>query len=469
MRWLLRKDLLILRRSRLLVALLIVYPVAIALLIGLAISRSPARPRVAIVDETPPGETFTLGTQRVPVSEYARQLFDQVQAVDVRSRAQAIAKVKSGAVLAAVVIPPNIAARVASATEAAQLEVLYNGDALEQSLVASTLNSALAQANLGFSAQIQKAAGTVIGSLLRGGALGGIGGPEGLIGLAQIPAALGAVIARQPRGHDRTQLERVAAFAGFAVQNLSLAKRVLSVIAQPLRVNSVLLHGRRTPLDTFAVVVAVTLSMMLMGVLLAAGSVALEREEHTLARLTRRAPGGVSLPAGAAGRPRASRQRSTGAALISREALLAEKTLLAAGCAFAIAFAMLAGIGAFVALDWSRIGEWLLALAVGALGFGALGVAIGALAREVRAASLLAFLLSLPLAFLALVPAGSVSGSFYDVIGAISFVFPFKAALQALDAAVNGASPTIALPLLHLVVLAAVFAALARVGLRRVE
>ena len=52
------------------------------------------------------------------------------------------------------------------------------------------------------------------------------------------------------------------------------------------------------------------------------------------------------------------------------------------------------------------MGLWLLALAFGALAFGALGVAIGALAREVRAASLLAFLLSLPLAFLALVPVG---------------------------------------------------------------
>jgi hypothetical protein len=55
MRWLLGKDLLILRRSRLLVALLILYPIVIALLIGLAISRSPGRPRVAIVNETPPG------------------------------------------------------------------------------------------------------------------------------------------------------------------------------------------------------------------------------------------------------------------------------------------------------------------------------------------------------------------------------------------------------------------------------
>jgi hypothetical protein len=278
MSWLLRKDLLILRRSRLLLALLIVYPVAIALLIGLAISRSPSRPRVAIVDEAPAGETVKVGTQRVAVSAYARQLFDQVQAVEVRSRAQAVAKVKSGEVLAAVVIPANIAARVASATEPAQLEVLYDGNALEQSLVASTLNSALAQANLGFSAQIQKAAGTAIGSLLSGGKLGSIGAPENLIGLEQIPPTLGGIIARQPRGPDRSQLERIDTFAAFAAQNLSIAKQVLSIVGQPIRVNSVLLHGRRTPLNTFAVVVAVSLSMMFMCVLLAAGGVALERE-----------------------------------------------------------------------------------------------------------------------------------------------------------------------------------------------
>ena len=70
-----------------------------------------------------------------------------------------------------------------------------------------------------------------------------------------------------------------------------------------------------------------------------------------------------------------------------------------------------------------------------------------------RAASLLAFLLSLPLAFLALVPAGSVAGGLYDAIGAVSFVFPFKAALQALDAAVNGASPSLGVSLVHLAAL----------------
>jgi ABC-type transport system involved in cytochrome c biogenesis permease component len=443
MTWLARKDLLILARSRLLVGLLIVYPVAIALLIGFAISRSPSRPRVAIVDEAPPGEIVRVGDQQVSVGQYARQLFGQVQAVSVATRAQAIEQVKSAAVLAAVVIPSDIAARVASATAQAQVEVVYNGDALEQSIVQSQIGSALAQANLGFSKQIQQAAARVIEVLLKGGSLGALGANQNLIALDAIPPLLHGVMAHQPPGPDRAALERVADFAQFAAQNLAISRQVLSTIGQPIRVHSTLLHGRRTPLDTFAVVVAVTVSLMFLCVLLAAGGVALEREEGTLARLVR--------------------------GLVSREALLAEKSLLAAGCSFAVAFAMLAGVSAFVTLDWGRVGLWVLALAFGALAFGGLGVAIGALARELRAASLLAFLLSLPLALLALVPAGSVSGGFYDAIGAISFVFPFKASLQALDAAVNSASPSVGASVAHLAGLTLLFAVIARVGLRQVE
>jgi hypothetical protein len=170
--WLLRKDLLILRRSRLLVALLVIYPVAIALLIGLAISRSPSKPRVAIVDETPPGQTVLVGRERVDVAQYAQHLFTQVQAVKTPTRAQAVDKVKSGEVLAAVVIPPDIAAKLSSGVRQAQLEIIYNGDALQQSLVQSQLGSALAQANLGFSERIQGAAVGVIELLLKGGNLG---------------------------------------------------------------------------------------------------------------------------------------------------------------------------------------------------------------------------------------------------------------------------------------------------------
>lgn len=443
MRWLLAKDLTILARSRLLVGVLVLYPVAIALLIGLALSRSPGKPKVAVVDETPPGQTIRLGGQDVPVSHYVSELFDQVTPVPADSRAQAIAKIKSGEALAAVVIPRNVVARVSSGARGS-VEVLYNGNALEQSVVQSELSSALAQANLQFSEQIQRAAAQAIGALLGGGAGASVlGAPANLIGLDEIPSQLRATIARLPPGAEREKLRRIERFAEFAAQNLGLAKGVLSTIGQPIQVSSTVIQGRRTPLNTFAVVVAVSVSLMFVCVLLAAGVLALEREERTLARLLR--------------------------GTVTRESLIVEKQLLAAAAGMVLAATMLAGIGAFVPLDWSRAGQWLLALAFGAVAFGALGVAIGALAREVRAASLLAFGLSLPLAFLALVPAGSVAAGVYDVVGVISFVFPFKAALQALDAAVNGASPGLAVSIAHLAGLTLLFGVLARVGLRRPE
>ncbi len=443
---LLRKDLLILARSRLLVALLIVYPVAISLLIGLAISRSPSKPKVAIVDETPPGQTFTLGNRQLSVEQYADGFLSQADAVKVATRAQALGKVSSGEVLAAVVIPPNIISKISSGIKQAYVEVIYNGDALEQSLVHSTLGAALASANLGLSEAIKKVAIEELELLRSGGKLTVLGTSQNLLGLGHISGVLERVADGLPHGHERTQLEHVASFVSFAAKNLGLSKDVLQTVSQPITVRERLLHGRRTPLDTFAVVVAATISLMFVCVLLAAGGVAHEREEHTLARLVRSPP-----------------------ALLSRSTLLLEKVLLAAVCAFVVAFGLLAGVGIFVNLDWSRVGLWALALASGALAFGALGVTIGVLAREVRAASLLAFLLSLPLAFLALVPSGAVIAGLYDVIGTISFLFPFKASLQALDAAVNGASPGIGISVVHLLVLTLAFITLGRLGLRRLE
>jgi ABC-type transport system involved in cytochrome c biogenesis permease component len=442
MRWMLRKDLLILVRSRVMVAVLVLYPVAVALLIGLAISRAPSKPKVAIANLTPPGATVELGGTRLNVGHYYSQLFGQVQPIPVATRAEAVAAVQSGRALAGVVIPANIASQLSSVINQGHVEVIYNGDALEQSFVHSTIEAALSQANLELSNQIRRVAARVIGALVRGGSLGVAGAPQNLPGLSAIPGILRRVIAHQPHGADRVQLERLATFSEFAAQNLGVSRDVLSTVSQPIQVQSTLLHGRRTPLDTYAVVVAVSISLMFVCVLLAAGGIALEREEHTLARLAR--------------------------GLISRDLLIAEKLLLAACCSALVAFAMLAGIGAFVGLDWGRVGQWIAALAVAALAFGALGVAIGALAREVRAASLLAFLLSLPLAFLALVPAGAVAGGVYDAIRAISLVFPFKAALQALDAAVNGSSPSLLTSLAHLIALTVAFGLLARLGLRRV-
>ena len=152
--------------------------------------------------------------------------------------------------------------------------------------------------------------------------------------------------------------------------------------------------GDTPSLDTFAIAVAATITLMFVTVLLVAGSLALEREENAFARLTR--------------------------GLVSKTALLGEKILLGVVVALAVTLLMLAGLGLFVDLDWGRFGLWIPAILAGGAGFAAFGAAIGGAAREVRAASLLAFMISLPVAFLSLIPSGTVAPGLYDVISVVT-------------------------------------------------
>ncbi len=56
-----------------------------------------------------------------------------------------------------------------------------------------------------------------------------------------------------------------------------------------------------------------------------------------------------------------------------------------------------------------------------------MGVAIGGVTREVRSASLAAFVVSLPVAALALIPSGAVDETLYDVIRVVSGRLPVRA------------------------------------------
>ena len=89
-----------------------------------------------------------------------------------------------------------------------------------------------------------------------------------------------------------------------------------------------------------------------------------------------------------------------------------------------------------------------------------MGVAIGGLTREVRSASLAAFVVSLPVAALALIPSGAVDEGLYDVIRVVSAVFPFRPA--STRSTPPSAAARSSRPLLHLVALTLAFGVIAR-------
>jgi ABC-2 type transport system permease protein len=233
----------------------------------------------------------------------------------------------------------------------------------------------------------------------------------------------------------------VVAFANLAIEGLAFAGPAIGTIGTPLTVQRVDLAGRTTPVASYAVAIAAVVSLMFVTLLLAAGMLALERSENAYLRLVR--------------------------GLVGPGALLVEKVALAGVAAALLSLILSAIVSIFVPLEWGRFELWVLALIVAGVAFAAMGVAIGGLAREVSAASLMAFLLSLPVAFIALIPSTAVSSGVASALSVVSFVFPFRAGLQAVSNAFSGTSPGMIGPLVHLIVLAGVFGALARLALRR--
>lgn len=455
MRWLLLKDLRILRRSPGLVALLVLYPVVLSVLIGFALSAGPDKPKVAFVSLVPPeaGE-LDLGNEKVDLSRYEERLFSAIDPVPVDCNREvaadckraAIEKVESGEAIAALILPADITGRLQGVSNLIAegppvVEVFYNADdPVKAAYVEDTIKAELRDANLALIKRFTEVGLSYLDLILDGGEVDiPLIGDAEILGLRRVEE-----IAKQAKPNvgpvERADLDEVARFARLARENLDLSGPVLRTVREPIRVRQVALDGGSTSLSSFAVALAVAVSLMFVALLLAAGTLALEREENAFARLVR--------------------------GLVSRTALLLEKAGLAAACALVVCVLMLAGLELFVDLDWARLPLWVVAVTAGALAFGAMGVAVGAMTREVRAASLLCVMLSLPLTFLALVPSGSVSPFLYDAARAISALFPFDPTLDALDAALNDAGG-LGRALLHLAALFAAFALLGRLALRR--
>jgi ABC-2 type transport system permease protein len=451
MRWLLLKDLQILKRSPLLTALLVIYPIVLAVLIGFAVSRDSDKPRVAFLNAIEQDSGLELGEGGFSQSQAFNELCDRVECVTVEDRDEAIAKVREGDVLAALILPENfldrLQAQLAGAgLEPAEVEVYVNeDDPVKARLVDDRISSLITEANLRLSDEISQQLIGYLDVLVEGGEfeVPFLGESLDVLGLQRTEAILRAVRA-DLSGPQRQVVDEVIRFAELARENLGFAPALLGSVAEPIAVEKEVVSGDVPPLDTFAISVAIAITLMFVTVLLVAGSLALEREENTFARLTR---------GGARG-------------LVSRSALLVEKIGLGTICSVVVAVVLLGVLELFVNLQWERSHLILAAIALTGAAFAAMGSAIGVAAREVRASALAAFALTLPIAFLSLVPTGTVSDTLYDAIRLFTGLFPFRPALDALSAALSP-GPELALPLLHLAILTAAYFLISRLALRR--
>jgi ABC-2 type transport system permease protein len=447
MRWLFVKDLQIMRRSPLLTAILVIYPIVIAVLIGFALSRGPARPQVAFLNEIPEGTPLVIGGRQLDITGARGELCSRIDCIDVSSEDEARQMVESGDVLAALILPKDFITDIESLASLTPsqptVRVLVNEeDPIKAGLVNDRIDALITQANLRLSTKVTRLAANYLTLLLRGGQLNLLGQTLDVLGLQNTQSILEAIEPELPKDSPFAgALDRVITFARLARQNLDLAKPLLSSIAHPIEVDKEVVSGSPPSLDAFAIAVAATVTLMFATVLLVAGSLALEREENAFTRLTR--------------------------GLVAKWALLAEKIALGIALSIVVTLLMLAGLSLFVDIDWGRFPLILAAIVAGGAAFAAFGAAIGGAAREVRASSLLAFMISLPIAFISLIESGTVSPALYDVIKVVRAIFPFGAALDAISRALDAGGPALGLPILHLVILAAAYGVLARIAIRR--
>jgi ABC-type multidrug transport system permease subunit len=448
MRWLLAKDLTLLKRSPLVTALLVIYPIVIAILIGFALSGGPSKPRVAFLNQVPTDTPLNIGGEGFDVVGARDELCQRIECVRVDSEQEARDLVASGDVLGALILPPDLITDLQSLAglnpQQPTVKVLVNEeDPVKGQLVDDRISTLLSDANLRVSQQISDVSVSYLGILLNGGDLSFLGDDFDILGLRGAEQILTKVREDLPPGAkaDIEQLDRVIHFASLAAENLNTADDLLSAVSQPIQVDKEVVKAGSTSLDVYAISVAATITLMFVTVLLVAGSLALEREENAFGRLVRN--------------------------LVSITGLLAEKILLGIVVAFVVTLLMLGGLEAFVNLEWSRFLLWIPAILAGGAGFAAFGAAIGGAAREVRASSLLAFMISLPIAFLSLVPSGTVSPTAFDAISVVTALFPFDPALRALSGALDASGPSILVAIGHLAVLAVAYGVIARVSLRR--
>ncbi len=441
-RLLLGKDLRVLRRSPGVVAALVLYPLLVALIVGLVVRYTGERPRLALVDEDGLPAVMEVGGEELDV----QNLFDEA-AKDVRlvrmSREQAERELDAGTVLGILVIPEGFTRDVQSLVETPTvvLRTTPGGFATRtiektQALVYSLnrqLQTAYIEKDLGY-----------VRMLLEGGNGKILGNDFSLIGLAEAQRRL-EELAKHPDPEVAAEAEELRRFLSQATVAIEGVDDFLRAAANPIELDAERKGGRAVVLSTQVQAYALALTLAFVGLLLASAAIAAERDENVIGRLVQR--------------------------LVRLRELVAEKIVLVAlvagaiGLVLAVAFGVVVEAGDVAGGEpWARLPLIVLGLLLAGAGFGALGVVVGALSQEARTATLIAFLVALPIVLIGLVPPGSVPAA-----GWVSDAFPFVHAARFFSSVLSDAAPAgaVAREAGWLIGLLALYSVLARVSVRR--
>jgi hypothetical protein len=438
-RLLLAKDGRVLARSRLLAAGLVLYPLLIALVVGVLVRYAGERPEVSLVGEEALPSIVHVGGETF---DFRKRLADATEVKLVgRSPEEAERELDSGRALATLVIPEDFADRLTSMRESPKVTLVTTRNALS-SRVVEKIRALVYSLNL----ELQKAyidANLAAVDLLLEGGSGTIGDTQfTLLGLAKAERRLEALA----RSNDAETAARAKELLEFVRQLRGAVDQVgtfLRATANPVVLVTETKGGSDWLASAQIQVYALALTLAFVTTLLGAAATTAEREDSVIGRLAR---GLISL-----GR------------LVVEKIAFATAVAVTVGAVLAVVFGVIVAVGDAGGEPWSRLPLLAPGLVLAAAAFAAFGVLLGTVGRESGTAMLLAFLVALPLALLGVVPGQAWLAE------RLGDTFPFGHTVDLFSGVLYDASPWAALGrgAAWLVVLTAVFGLLARLGARR--
>jgi ABC-2 type transport system permease protein len=432
----LRKDLLILRRSPVLLGLLVSYPVVIAILVGLVAGYANSKPRVALVDEDNLPPVVEIAGQEFGVSKTIKQVARNVTLVQMSSD-EAKRELDSGKVVGVITVPPGFIADLQTTATSPALE-FQTGTGGVAPRVRQQMQALVFQLNQKLQRAFIAANLKYVQLILHGGKGSFLGEDFNALGLDRMQTMLASLPPSQ-------RVKTMQDFVRVARRALGQTGRALDATAHPIELSEIGTKGRTWVLSAQVQAYGIGLTITFLALLLAAGSIAAERDENVIGRLAR----------GLVGRGQ----------LVAAKVLLAGVVARALGGALALVFGIAIELGNIVGGEpWQRFPLLLAGILLAGAVVGAVGTLLGALAREARTASLVAVLVVLPILFLGVVPREVVA-----VAGWISDALPFVHAVRFFSSALYDANPwrRVGIETAWLVAIGVVFGLLARLSVRR--
>ena len=380
-----------------------------------------------------------VGGEKFDLDKLIKSLYKNVDGYDVKDRATAVEEVRSGDAVAAVVIPKDIIDQLESPLAQGRIEAIFDAsDPVRKSYVETTIKGLLVDTNAELTRRFSGVALDYMDLIVKGGEISVGGRTIDLMGLKGGEKLLPKILPYLPP-EQRAEVAKLGESFRLARIGSDYSDELLNRVGEPIKLTQSPI-GTASSLPSLAVAVAVCVSAMFVALLLGAGMLAYEQEDQMLQRLLR--------------------------GLVSRRTIVSEKILLAGMCALVVGTVMVLAFGFFIDIRWQRAWAWWPAIVGASLGFGAAGVAIGAISGDVRAASLASFMIGLPLAAAALVPEGAITDSMYVLLQTVNSLFPFKPALELVRAGITPGRDAL-VPALHLLALIVAYGALANFAVKK--